>query len=285
MSISYTNISAMNFQYPEIDVASFENIAMMTANPLQIVVDPSYCHRVELADIDVSANIFKKLFFNTTFTSTTFNTLLGGFNDNRFGLLPAPNTLADANHTLDDANSTVVQYYADMARYISLLPPARRKYITNHAFALQDEILDNIVLDLQEAHPEVLELFNTCSFINFNKEMVGLKTLNDIIPSASASCALDWGHVLELVRSEYDEVENGVDQWVANPAKIAILKLTLVMKTTINMAAMGATADNLISTTEVVFRYKVNFSETTEFIAWSAERVPAVPVAANGPVV
>ena len=68
MSISYTNISAMNFQYPEIDVASFENIAMMTANPLEIVVDPSYCHRVVLADIDVSANIFKKLFFNTTFT-------------------------------------------------------------------------------------------------------------------------------------------------------------------------------------------------------------------------
>ena len=282
MSISYTNISAMNFQYPELDIASFENIAMMTAHPLEIVVDPSYCHRVVLADIDVSANIFKKLFFNTTFTSTTFNTLLGGFNDNRFGLLPAPNTLADAPHTL--ADGTVVQYYADMARYISLLPPARRKYTTNHAFALQDEILDNIVLDLTEAYPAVLELFNTCSFINFNKEMVGLKTLNDIIPSATASCALDWGHVLELVRSEYDEVENGVDQWVANPAKIAILKLTLVMKTTVNMAAIGATADNLVSTTEVVFRYKVNFSETAEFIAWDDDRVPAVPVAANGPV-
>jgi hypothetical protein len=283
-SISYTNISAMNFQYPELDIASFENIAMMTAHPLTIVVDPSYCHRVVLADIDVSANIFKKLFFNTTFTSTTFNTLLGGFDDNRFGLLPAPNTLADANHTLDDAASTVVQYYADMARYISLLPPARRKYTTNHAFALQDEILDNIVLDLTEAYPAVLELFNTCSFINFNKEMVGLKTLNDIIPSATASCALDWGHVLELVRSEYDEVEGGVDQWVANPAKIAILKLTLVMKTTINMAAIGAAVDDLISTTEVVFRYRVNFSETVEFIAWDAARVAAVPVAANGPV-
>ena len=284
MSISYTNISAMNFQYPEIDVACFENIAMMTANPLKIVVDPSYCHRVVLADIDVSANIFKKLFFNTTFTSPTYNTLIGGFNDNKFGLLPAPDTLADANHTLDDANSTVVKYYADMARYISLLPPARRKYTTNHAFSLQDEILDNIVLDLTDAYSGVLELFNTCSFINFNKEMVGLKTLNDIIKSTSQHCSLDWGHVLELVRSEYDEVENGVDQWVANPNKIVILKLTLVMKTTVNMAAMGATEDNLISTTEVVFRYKVNFSETEEFITWSAARVPAVPVLANGPV-
>jgi hypothetical protein len=281
MSISYTNISAMNFQYPELDIAIFDEIAMMTAHPLEIVVDPSYCHRVVLADIDVSANIFKKLFFDTTFTSTTFNTLLGGFNDNHFGLLPAPNTLADANHTLDDAANTVVQYYADMARYISLLPPARRKYVTNHAFSLQDEILDNIVLDLTDAYPGVLELFNTCSFINFNKEMVGLKTLNDIIPSAAASCSLDWGNVLELVRSEYDEVQGGVDQWVASPAKIAILKLTLVMKTTVNMAAMGATENNLISTTEVVFRYKVNFSETTEFIAWSAARVPAVAGVAN----
>ena len=278
-SISYTNISGINFQYPELDIASFDNIAMMTAHPLKIVVDPSYCHRVVLADIDVSANIFKKLFFNTTFTSLIFNTLIGGFDDNRFGLLPAPNTLADATHTL--ADGTFVQYYADMARYISLLPPARRKYPSNHAFSLQDEILDNIVLDLTEAYPAVLELFNTCSFINFNKEMVGLKTLNDIIPSASTSCALDWGHVLELVRSEYDEVENDVDQWVANPNKIAILKLTLVMKTTVNMAAIGAAVDDLISTTEVVFRYKVNFSETAEFIAWDAARVPAVPVAPN----
>ena len=87
--------------------------------------------------------------------------------------------------------------------------------------------------------------------------------------------------MLELVRSEYDEVEGGVDQWVANPNKIAILKLTLVMKTTVNMAAIGAAVDDLISTTEVVFRYKVNFSETVEFIAWDAARVPAVPVSPN----
>jgi hypothetical protein len=276
-SILRTNISAMDYQYPEINVACFESITMV--NPLKIIVDPSYCHRVELADIDVSANIFQKLFYNTHYISASYNNLIGGFEDNSFGLLPPPASKTDVTHTLVDL--TTALYYGKMAQYISLLPPARKEYTTNHPFSLQDEILDNIVADLKVAHEGVLDLFDTCSFIDFNKEILGLKTLNDIIKSASTSCALDWGEVLELVRMEYDEVEGSVDKWATNPDKIAILKLTLVMKTTVNLSSLGVVGDNIISTTEVVFRYKVNFSETAEFIAWSAARVPAVPSAPN----
>jgi len=279
-SILRTNISAMDYQYPEINVAVFESITML--NPLKIIVDPSYCHRIELADIDVSSNIFKKLFYNTHYVSNTYNNLIGGFEDNSFGILPAPGSKTDVSHTLVDG--TTALYYGKMAQFISLLPPARKEYITNNPFSLQDEILDNIVTDLKVAHPTVLDLFDTCSFIDFNKEILGLKTLNDIIKSASSSCSLDWGEVLELVRIEYDEVEGGVDKWVANDAKIAILKLTLVMKTTVNLSSLGVSGDNIISTTEVIFRYKVNFSDTAEFIAWSAVRDPPVPVAPNGPI-
>ena len=94
--------------------------------------------------------------------------------------------------------------------------------------------------------------------------MTNLKSLNDIIPSTtvSASCALYWNNILELVRAEYDEVDDGENQWTSTDA-YAILKLTLVMKTTLNLSAMGV--DDIVSTTEVVFRFKMNFSETEEF--------------------
>ena len=97
-------------------------------------------------------------------------------------------------------------------------------------------------------------------FIDFNKEMTNIKTLNDLIPSASveASCALNWNNILELVRAEYDEIEDEVSNWTENEA-YAVLKITLVIKTTLALTAMAV--DNIISTTEVVFRFKVNFSE------------------------
>lgn len=279
MSIFYsqiTNIAAMNYAIPEIDVACFENLQIQ-AHP-QIIPDVSYCHRVILADIDVSANIFKKLFYNTT-TTGNFNTLTDSFIDHTFGLLPPPPTAVDVEHTLDDAAGTKALYYGKMSQYISLLPPARRKYPSNDAFALQDEILDNIILDLNAGHPSFVDLFNTCSFIDFIKEMTNLKTLNDIIPSSSTvSCALNWNNVLELVRAEYDEVEDAVNNWTDTDA-LAILKVTLVIKTTLNLSAMSV--PDLVSTTEVVFRFKVNFSETKEFIAWSATHENPAPVIAN----
>lgn len=90
--------------------------------------------------------------------------------------------------------------------------------------------------------------------------------MNDLIPSASShTCeSLDWSNILELVREEYNEVVDGVNQWTDTDAR-AVLKITLVVKTTINLAAMAV--PNIVSTTEIVFRYNINFSETAEFQA------------------
>ena len=277
MSIFYqqiTNISAINYTYPELDIACFEDINIQSQP--EIIPDLSYNHRVVLADIDISANIFKKLFYNTAVTGN-FNTLTDSFTDHTFGLLEPPISATDVSHVLDDATNAL--YYGKMSQYISLLPPARRKYPTNDAFSLQDELLDNIILDMTAAHPSFLDLFNTCSFIGFTKEMAGIKTLNNLIPSATASCSLDWNDILDLVRAEYDEVVDTVNNWTSTNA-IAILKLTLVIKTTLNLSAMGV--DNLISTSEVVFRFKVNFSETNEFIAWAASHSNPEEVTPNG---
>lgn len=52
-----TNIAAMDLPIPEIDVACFEDIQIQSQ--LKIVPDPSYCHRIVLQDIDISANLFK----------------------------------------------------------------------------------------------------------------------------------------------------------------------------------------------------------------------------------
>jgi len=279
MSLFYqqiTNISAINYTYPELDVACFEDLNIVS-HP-EIIPDLSYNHRVVLADIDVSANIFKKLFYNTAVTTGNFNTLTSNYTDHTFGLLDPPPSTADVSHVLDDATSAL--YYGKMSQYISLLPPARRKYPSNNAFSLQDELLDNIILDMNAAHPTFLDLFNTCSFIGFTKEMAGIKTLNNLIPSSSStSCSLNWNDILDLVRAEYDEVDGaGNNNWTSTGA-IAILKLTLVIKTTLNLSAMGV--DDLVSTSEVVLRFKVNFSETNEFIAWSASHIDLPAVAAN----
>lgn len=256
-----TNIAAMDLPIPEIDVACFENIQIRS--PLEIVPDPSYCHRVVLSDIDISANIFKKLFYDTATTAPNFNTLTNSFTDYIFSLLPAPPTGTDVNYVIPGFPDPV-GYYAMLSKYISFMSPHRTKYPSGDPFSLQDDILDHIVLDLNTAYPSFLELFNTCSFIDFNKEMTNIKTLNDLIPSASvnASCALNWNNILELVRAEYDEVEDVVSNWTEGEA-YAVLKITLVIKTTIVLTAMAV--DNIVSTTEVVFRYKVNFSE----LSWS----------------
>jgi hypothetical protein len=256
-----TNIAAQDYAIPEIDVAVFEDIHI--EHQPAIIPDVSYCHRVILENIDISANIFKKLFYNTSTTTPTYNTLTNSYTDHLFGLLTAPGATDVSYNVYGFPNG--VLYYADMAKYISLLPPARKKHETGEGFSLIDEILDNIVFDMKSVYPTFLELFNTCSFIDFNKEMTNIKTLNDIIPSAtvSADCALNWNNILELVRAEYDEYDDdGNNQWTETNA-LAILKLTLVIKTTLNLQAMGVS--DLVSTTEVVLRYKMNFSETEEF--------------------
>jgi hypothetical protein len=100
--------------------------------------------------------------------------------------------------------------------------------------------------------------------------MTNIKSLNDLIPSASTqttSTSLNWSNILELVRQEYNEVIDGVNQWT-NDSAFAVLKITLVVKTTINLAAM--TVPNIVSTTELVFRFNINFSELAEFQALNA---------------
>jgi hypothetical protein len=258
-----TTITAIDLPIPEIDVACFDNIIIQSQ--LRVIPDPSFCHHVVIATIDISANLFKKLFYDTAITSQTFNALTNGYSDFIFGLIPPPPTATDVNYTIAGMSSPV-GYYSHLMQYISLLPPTRKLYPSNNPFSLQDTILDNIAIDMISAYPTFISLFNTCSFINFIQEMTNIKSLNNIIASASSpiSTSLNWNNILELVREEYDEVENGVNQWT-NTDAYAVLKITLVVKTTINLSAMAI--PNIISTTELVFRYNINFSETAEFQA------------------
>ena len=264
MSIRYadiTTISAMNLPIPEIDIACFDDI--MIQNQLQVIPDVSFCHKVVLANIDISANLFKKLFYDTPITTINFNQLTNNYTDYIFGLIPAPPTSTDITYNIPGF-STPIGYYSHLLKYISLF--TRRQYQSNDPFSLQDTILDNIALDLESAYPSFLSLFNTCSFINFTKEMTNIKSLNDVISSASSqtSTSLNWSNIIELVREEYNEVVDGVNQWTDTDA-YAVLKITLVVKSTINLAAM--IVPNIVSTTEIVFRFNMNFSETVEFQA------------------
>ena len=256
MSINYaqvTNISALGYAIPEIDVACFENVQIQ--HQLQIIPDVSYSHHVVLSVIDISANLFKKIFYDTSTTTTIFNEFTNSFTDYIFSLIPPPPTSADIMYTIPGF-ATQVGYYANITNYISLMPALRTKYPSGDPFYLQDELVDNIIIDMNSTYPAFLQLFNTCSFIDFNQEMTGIKTLNNIIPSSSSlmHCSLNWGNLLEIVRANH---ENSITD------AIAILKITLVIKTTLNLTAMAV--DNIVSTSEVVLRYKINFSELTQY--------------------
>ena len=262
-STAITNIMAMDYPIPEIDVACFANIMIQTQ--LNVIPDPSYCHRISLATIDISANIFKKIFYDTSITNQTFNLLTNNYTDYIFSIIPPPPSKIDVVYNIAGFSSPV-GYYSFLLQYISLLSPTRSLYPSNNPFHLQDTILDNIAEDLASAYPSFLSLFNTCSFINFNQEMTNIKSMNDLVASASSpiSSSLNWNNILEIVREEYNEVEDGVNKWT-DTAAFAVLKITLVIKTTINLTAM--TVPNIVSSTEIVFRFNVNFSETDEFQA------------------
>ena len=267
MPILYSNITtiaAMDLPIPEIDIACFEDV--MIQSQIQVVPDPSYFHSITLANIDISANLFKKLFYDTPTATIAFNQLTKSYTDYTFGLIPAPPTSTDIFYNIYGF-PTPIGYYSHLLQYISLL--IRKEYQTNNPFSLQEILLENIAADLTSAYPSFLSLFNTCSFITFMKEMTNIKSLNDLIPSASSqsSTSLNWSNILELVRQEYNEVIDGVNQW-SNTAAYAVLKITLVVKTTINLAAMAV--PNIVSTTEIVFRFNINFSETAEFQALNA---------------
>jgi len=252
-----TNISITDYSIPEIDFACFDNIQTQS---LSIVNDISYNHIVVLADIDISANVFKKIFYDLQKTTTTFNTFTNSYFDYFFSLLPTPPTAIDVLHTI---NGKPFYYYKDLSYYISLLTPTRRIYRTDEIFSLQDEILNNIISDLRSINPKYEKIINTCSFIDFNKEVTNLKTLNDIIPSSSMSmdyCALDWSNILELVRCEYNDTVYGP---ATGDPKYAILSMTLIFKTTININM--ADIDYFVSTSQVKLRYRINFDELAEF--------------------
>lgn len=249
-----TDISSLEYTIPEIDFACVDNI---TLHPLEIIKDISYNHRIVLADIDISANVFKKMFYDIQKPVETFNTFTNSFMDYKFQLLPAPPTATDVSYVID---GKTYLYYADLSKYISILSPTRQKYQTGDIFCLQDELVENIILDLRSINTNYEKLINTCSFIDFNKEVTDLKTLNDVIPSSNVSldfCALDWSNVLELIRCEYDDV---IEQ---NAPKFAILMMTLIFKTTINIRMPEM--DYFVSTTEVKLRYKIDFNELPEF--------------------
>jgi hypothetical protein len=254
-----TDIRALDYPIPEIDVACFDNIAIQSQ--LEIIKDPSYCHSVILDNIDISANVFKKLFYNSQKTNTTFNTFTNSFNDYYFQLLPAPPTAIDVSYNID---GTTYFYYLNLSTYISIFSPSRTIYQSGETFCLQDEILDNILEDLTSINPNYSQLFNTCSFIDFNKEVTNLKTLNDIIPSSNLSlesCSLDWSNILELARCEYDDPEHA--ETPSSTPKYVILMITLIFKTTVNLHMEDC--EFFISTTEVKLRYKMDFNELPEF--------------------
>lgn len=271
-----TNIYAYDYPIPEIDIACFENITLNAS--LNVIQDPSYCHKVVLDNIDISANVFKKLFFDTQDGSITYNTFTNSYVDYIFRLLPTPNPYINPGYTIDGKT----YYYYDnssnvlpsLSSYISILPPMRSMYMTEETFSLQDELLDNIIEDVRSINPIYATLINTCSLIDFNDEVTNLKTLNDIIPQNLSldHCALHWNSILEMVRAEYDEDDDAVD-CSGNPVesgnninsspKLAILMITLVFKTNVNLEMSDCT--HFISTTEVKLRYRVDFNELAEF--------------------
>lgn len=274
------SLNALDYQIPEIDVAYFDSYVVDSS--LSIIEDVSYCHRVVLANIDISANVFKKLFYDQSVSVPIFNTLTNSYTDHTFGLLAPPPSVVDVSYAI--FGTTPKFYYADLSQYISLLPPARTVFQTGESFSLHDQILDNIIADLKLAtfNPNYEGLFNTCSVIDFNNEISNLKTLNDVIPRTTGGvpeCALRWNSILEMVRSEYADVDlnvtrdaseniiSGSVNTIMDSEKYAILMMTLVFKTTMNLHMTLDDNDSFVSTTEVKLRYKMNFAELEEFQA------------------
>jgi hypothetical protein len=274
-----TSLNALDYQIPEIDVAYFDSYIVDSS--LSILQDISYCHRIVLSNIDISANVFKKIFYDQVTSTPTFNTLTNSYTDRTFRLLPPPPSAVDVTYVIY-GEPAPRGYYSYLSKYISILPPARTIFQTGESFSLHDEILDNIIADLKIAtsNPSYEGLFNTCSVIDFNEEITGLKTLNDIIPKTDGGepeCALRWNSILEMVRSEYDDVDENITRdennlpvpgtvnTITDPNKYAILMMTVVFKTTMNLNMGGGESDSFVSTTEVKLRYKMNFSELPEF--------------------
>jgi hypothetical protein len=131
-------------------------------------------------------------------------------------------------------------------------------------------VLDNIVDDLTIAAPGFADLFNTMDFIDFNRDVTNLKTLNDIIPASDTPIgtnhiganmvnSLNWNNILELVRAQYDneyrrDISNNM--WLDSDM-FAVLKITLIFKTHINLVS----ANSFTSTSQVKLRYKINFKD------------------------
>jgi hypothetical protein len=272
-----TNLYGYEFPIPEIDVACYDNINIDAS--LSIIKDLSYNHRVILADIDISANVFKKLFFDTEVTLDEFNTFTGSYLDYMFKLLTPPATPA-----LDNVGYSIngKQYYYyqltdpsyNLASYINISTPSRTIY--DHPekyFCLHDELIDNIIDDIKSINSEYATMINTCSLIDFNNDVLRLKTLNDVIKNNLDHCSLYWNNIIEMVRCEYadttaaegdedalDASGNRIDSGnTLSTPKYAILMITLVFKTTVNLNM--ADCQEFVSSTEVKLRYKVNFSE------------------------
>jgi hypothetical protein len=280
MPITYkaiTSLNALDYEVPEIDVAYFDSYVVDSS--LSIIEDVSYCHRVVLANIDISANVFKKLFYDQSVSVPEFNTLTNSYEDHTFGLLQPPGSVTDVSYTIF-GESEPRGYYGFLSKYISLLPPARTIYQTGDSFFLHDQILDNIIADLKLAtfNPSYEGLFETCSVIKFNNEITRLKTLNDVIKGpVDAHCALTWNSILEMVRGEYADVDpnqnhdasgnviSGSVNNIMDSHKYAILMMTLVFKTTMNLGMGVGDNDSFVSTTEVKLRYKMDFAELEEF--------------------
>jgi hypothetical protein len=275
-----TSLNALDYEVPEIDVAYFDSYVVDSS--LSIIEDVSYSHTVVLANIDISANVFKKLFYDQSIAIPEFNTLTNSYNDHTFGLLEPPASATDVTYTIDGVPRG---YYGFLSKYISLLPPARTIYKTGDSFFLHDQILDNIIADLKSAtfNSNYEGLFETCSVIKFNNEITGLKTLNDVIKQPVAPhCALKWNSILEMVRGEYADVDpnenhdasgnvvSGTVNNIMDSSKPAILMMTIVFKTTMNLNMGEGDNDSFVSTTEVKLRYKMDFAELAEFQATNA---------------
>jgi hypothetical protein len=277
------SINALDYQIPEIDVAYFNSYVVEAS--LNIMDDIPYSHRVVLSNIDISANVFKKLFYDQSVNVPTFNTLTNSYTDHTFGLLQKPPSAVDVSYTIF-GEPEPRGYYAFLSQFISILPPARTVFQTRESFSLHDQILDNIIADLKlvSSNPNYEGLFNTCSLIDFNQEITNIKTLNDIIPHTNGhdNCALQWNSILEMVRSEYADIDanttrdsgdllvNGTVNTIMDSQKYAILMMTIVFKTTMNMHMGEGDLDSFVSTTEVKLRYKMDFAELPEFLATNA---------------
>lgn len=127
--------------------------------------DPTSQYVVELDVIDISENVFKRIFFQDI--------------TNAFYV----NSIANTDPTLQ-----------------SFISFKDRKVLGSH-FCLFDEILKNYCKDAQVSE----DSFTPCSLIGLHKQINAIKNLYNVYQNRTSLCFLNWDEIVDAVRCENDD--------------------------------------------------------------------------------